>query len=43
MPDGHKSFVREQMASVFKGSEIKNTLFVVYNEESLIERRKMLL
>ena len=43
LPDGRKSFVREQMASIFTGPHIKNMLFVVYNEDSLIERRKMLL
>ena len=43
LPDGHKSHVREQMAGLFGGSQVKKLLFVVYNEESLVERRKMLM
>ena len=37
---GHKPAVRDLMAANFKGSQIRNMLTVVYNEEALMERRK---
>jgi hypothetical protein len=42
MPDGHRPHIRESLLSVFsKCSQVKNQLTVVYNEESLLERRKL--